>query len=498
MRTESEKEWILKAIDSFDKRFIVVSPEFDILAVSHAPKSTKDKNIIGKKCYDVFHERSSTCVNCAVEEAMKAGQSTLRPRTDGDLEVGRIPCYYAYPIYQNDQVEAYASMEIDLPTRQGLEDDLRRANAFLRKLLVSAVDAVIAADKKGRILIFNEAASKILGHEVETALEEIEIRDIYPNDTAYEVMQELRSEAHGGKGHLKSYYVDLIAKNGETIPVNLSAAIVYEGDQEIATIGFFHDLREELRIKAELRKTQLQLMQAEKLASLGMLAAGVAHEINNPVAIMIEEAGWMSDLLEEKEFQESENLAEFSRALEQINTQGNRCKEITRKLLSFSRKTDSGLQTVEINDLIKDVVGLSTQRAKSTSVEFKTNLEMDLPATRISLSEMQQVLLNLINNSMEAMEKSGGTITLSSRIDKGRILIEVADDGPGIPKANVSRIFDPFFTTKPVGKGTGLGLFICYGIIKTMGGKIDVKSVEGIGTTFSISIPFPDREALTA
>ena len=498
MRTESEKEWIMRAVDAFDKRFIVVSPEFDILAVSQRSEDMADESIIGKKCYDVFHERSSTCVNCAVEEAMKAGQPTLRPRTDGDLEVGRIPCYYAYPIYKDNQVEAYTSMEIDLPTRQGLEDELRRSNAFLRKLLASAVDAVIAADKKGRILIFNEAAAKILGYDAETAIEEIGIRDIYPNNTAHEVMNELRSDEHGGKGHLRSYYVDLIAKNGETIPVNLSAAIVYEGDQEIATIGFFHDLREELRIKAELRKTQVQLMQAEKLASLGMLGAGVAHEINNPVAIMIEEAGWMSDLLEEQEFQESENLAEFSRALKQINTQGNRCKEITRKLLSFSRKTDSGLQTVEINDLIKDVVGLSTQRAKSANVELKTDLETDLPATRISLSEMQQVLLNLINNAMEAMDKKGGTVTLYSRIEKGRILVEVSDDGPGIPKANLSRIFDPFFTTKPVGKGTGLGLYICYGIIKTMGGRIDVKSVEGIGTTFSISIPVPDQEALTA
>jgi two-component system NtrC family sensor kinase len=148
---------------------------------------------------------------------------------------------------------------------------------------------------------------------------------------------------------------------------------------------------------------------------------------------------------------------------------------------------------VEINDLIEDVVDLSLQRAKSSNVKLRTKLQADLPATRISLSEMQQVLLNLINNSLDAMQKKGGTITLSSRIEQGRILVEVADDGPGISKADLSRIFDPFFTTKPVGKGTGLGLFICYGIIKTMGGKIDVKSVRGKGTTFSISIPFPDE-----
>jgi two-component system NtrC family sensor kinase len=493
MSTESEKEWLLEAVDAFGERFIVVSPEFEILSANRSTKRSFQNNIIGMKCYDVFYERSSPCINCAVEEAMASSEPILRQKSNVDLDIGHIPCNYAYSINKDGRKAAVASVEINLPIMQGPEDVLRRSNALLRKLLVSAVDAVIAADKKGRILIFNEIAAKILGYDAEKATQEVKIGDLYPNDTAYEVMKKLRSEDYGGKGHLRSYRVDLLTKTGETIPVNLNAAIVYEDEQEIATIGFFHDMREELRIKAALKKTQLQLMQAEKLASLGMLAAGVAHEINNPIAIMVEEAGWIEDLLAEEEFKKSKNLDEFNRALKQINAQGNRCNEITRKLLSFSRTSDSGIQTVEINDLIEDVVDLSLQRAKSGNVELKTRLQKGLPATQISLSEMQQVLLNLINNSLDAMQKRGGTITLSSRIEQGRILVEVADDGPGISKANLSRIFDPFFTTKPVGKGTGLGLFICYGIIKTMGGKLDVKSVTGKGTTFSISIPFPDE-----
>ncbi|MCP4369504.1 MAG: two-component sensor histidine kinase, partial [Deltaproteobacteria bacterium] len=297
-------------------------------------------------------------------------------------------------------------------------------------------------------------------------------------------------------GNLRSYHVDAIAKNGETIPISLNAAIVYDGKQEIATIGYFHDMREELKMKEELKKTQIQLLQAERLASIGMLAAGVAHEINNPLAIMIEESGWIKDLLDEKEFQSSKNLKEFNRALKQINTQGNRCKEITSKLLSFAQKTDSGVQTAQLNDIIEEVVRLSLQRAKHAGVELKTKLQKDLPYTLISTSEMQQVLLNLINNALDAMENTGGTITLSSCIAHGRIMMEIVDDGPGIPVADQSRIFDPFFTTKPVGKGTGLGLFICYAIIKSLDGKIDVKSDLGAGTNFSISIPIQD-ESLT-
>ncbi len=496
MRSESEKDRLLKAIDAFGKRLTVISPEFEILAASRSADSDHHHNIIGRKCYSVFHDRSSPCANCAAEDAMANTESTLRPKPDVDFVVGRMPCYYAYPIYQDGRIDAFVSMEIDLSTKQGLEEVLQRSNAFLRKLLVSAVDAVIAADKKGRILIFNEMAGKILGYDAEKAPQEIDIGDLYPGDAAHEVMKKLRSEDHGGKGHLQYYHVDLIAKNGETIPVNLNAAIVYEGPKEIATIGFFHDMREELRIKEELEKTQLQLLQAEKMASLGMLAAGVAHEINNPVAIMIEEAGWMGDLLEEEEFQSSENLKEFSRALKQINTQGKRCKEITHKLLTFARKTDSNVDTVQVNEIIGDVVGLSVQRAKYVNVDLKTRLRTDVPAIRISPSEIQQVLLNLINNALDAMEKEGGAITVSSGVEQGRILVEVADNGPGISRSALNKIFDPFFTTKPVGKGTGLGLFICYFIIKTMGGKIDVESEIGVGATFSIRIPVPD-EALS-
>ena len=239
-----------------------------------------------------------------------------------------------------------------------------------------------------------------------------------------------------------------------------------------------------------------QVIETGKLASVGELAAGIAHEINNPVAIMVEEAGWIGDLLEEEEFGKSGNLDEFQRALKQINTQGKRCKEITHKLLSFARKTDSRVQAVQVNDLIEEVVGLSAQRARYSNVELRTNLQNSLPAIQASLSEMQQVFLNLINNALDAMEKDGGTIEMISKSKNGSVLVDIADTGPGIPRANLARIFDPFFTTKPVGKGTGLGLSICYGIIKKMGGEIDVRSSVGLGTTFSISIPVGNKASV--
>lgn len=237
-----------------------------------------------------------------------------------------------------------------------------------------------------------------------------------------------------------------------------------------------------------------QIIETGRLASIGSLAAGIAHEINNPVAIMVEEAGWIKDLLEEEEFCKSENLDEFERALNQIKTQGRRCKEITHKLLSFARKTDSRVLETHINELIMELIALSEQRAKYAKITIHTDFQNDLPVTYLSQSEMQQVLLNLINNAIDAMENRGGELTISTHFEfeQGVIVIEVSDNGPGIPEANLSRIFEPFFTTKPVGKGTGLGLSICYGIIQKMGGQIDVKSVIDSGTTFYIRLPVQD------
>lgn len=237
-----------------------------------------------------------------------------------------------------------------------------------------------------------------------------------------------------------------------------------------------------------------QIIETGKLASVGELAAGIAHEINNPVAIMVEEAGWIGDLLEEEDFQEGENLSEFRRALDQIRAQGKRCKEITYKLLSFARKTDSRVQEVQLNDLIEEIVAISAQRAKFSNVTVYTNLQKGLPSIQASLTELQQVFLNLINNSLDAMDNRGGTINITSQLEGDDVVIEVADNGPGIPAANLSRIFDPFFTTKPAGKGTGLGLSICYGIIKKLGGEIVVKSMIDEGATFRLNIPLPRDE----
>ena len=307
---------------------------------------------------------------------------------------------------------------------------------------------------------------------------------------------------------IKNIYVAAFLKHGDwllvyqqrasdafsdfTNALKVALAIILIGGFSIITMAFVLSRRMVgliAHVDQEKEMMNEQIVETGKLASVGELASGIAHEINNPVAIMVEEAGWVGDLLEEEDFQEGKNLDEFKRALKQINTQGKRCKEITHKLLSFARKTDSRIQDVQMNKMMEELVALSAQRARYANVIINTDFQENLPSVRVSQSELQQVFLNLINNALDAMGKDGGEINITSRVKENNIVIGIDDNGQGIAAANLNRIFDPFYTTKPVGKGTGLGLSICYGIIKKLGGEIKVSSTKGVGTKFCVHIP---------
>lgn len=272
------------------------------------------------------------------------------------------------------------------------------------------------------------------------------------------------------------------------------------GGVGITIMAFILSRRMVARIRqADMSKEMMneQVIEAGKLASVGELAAGIAHEINNPVAIMMEEAGWIEDLMLEG-LEVDDNMDEAKRALLQIRTQGARCRDITHKLLSFARKIDPTVKCVNMNELVEEIASLSEQRAKYANVHIKTILGEDIPDIPASPSEMQQVVLNLVNNAIDAMDGKGGDLTLSTRRAGEAVELVISDTGMGIPRANLNRIFDPFFTTKPVGKGTGLGLSIVYGIINKMGGDIRVTSSVDLGTSFIIKLPVPDPSARDA
>ncbi len=235
-----------------------------------------------------------------------------------------------------------------------------------------------------------------------------------------------------------------------------------------------------------------QLLQTGKLASIGELAAGVAHEINNPLAIISTERQILLDQFKKSHIEDAAFQKQFVASMDQIAVQSKRCKRITHNLLRFSRRTHSMIEKVELNLFILEVVELMEREAKTSGVKFITELDERLPPIQSDTSQLQQVFLNFITNAIDAHEgKSYGVIRITTTYDEAEagVSIRIADTGWGIPKENLDRIFDPFFTTKSVGKGTGLGLSICFTIIRNLGGKITVHSEKGEGTEFVIFLP---------
>ncbi|MGD9974990.1 MAG: ATP-binding protein [Desulfatirhabdiaceae bacterium] len=243
-----------------------------------------------------------------------------------------------------------------------------------------------------------------------------------------------------------------------------------------------------------------QLIQSQKLASIGEFSAGIAHEINNPLAVIYVETELVQTILKKEDVTRVKGITDIKDSLNEIKIQVNRCKEITHKLLNFARKMDSVLKEVDINALIDEIVGMRERDASFMNIVIVKKYQHDLPPVCSDPSLLRQVILNLINNAIDAMEK-GGQIIIGTRMEPMKaasrkngmqsdgLVIFVQDTGVGIPEENLQKIFDPFFTTKPPGKGTGLGLSICHGIIQKLGGNISAASQVGKGTTFTIKLP---------
>jgi len=253
--------------------------------------------------------------------------------------------------------------------------------------------------------------------------------------------------------------------------------------------------------KRDIEADQLnhQLMEAGKMASIGELSAGVAHEINNPLAIILTEKQILLDAAQYTPELNEEFRQSLEESLGQIDTQVKRCKRITHNLLRFSRRTKSVIERVDLNAFLREVVELMEREAKSSGIRFSMELDGTLKPVLSDPSQLQQVFLNLITNAIDAHDgKPYGTIRITSTSDEKnrRVRLVFADTGSGIPKENLSKIFDPFFTTKAVGKGTGLGLSICYGIMQRLGGRITAKSEVGVGTEFMLELPYTPPQSL--
>lgn len=281
----------------------------------------------------------------------------------------------------------------------------------------------------------------------------------------------------------------------------LIVAVSFVGGGIIVALAFYLTSRIISRLQqADQDKTNLedQLIRASRLAELGEMAAGFAHEINNPLQIIRSEQTLIrtlfSDLRSRGQLPDCDDVRDLEDSIHQIDTQVTRCGNITQAILKFGRKAEPKPEVVSVNELVSDVLGMVSKRATVHGIAIERNSVGDTPMVYGDPAQLQQVLLNLFNNAIDAVldrhGTSGGKLavkTLSS--DNGAMEVRVTDNGGGIQPEHLSKVFSPFFTTKPVGKGTGLGLSVCYGIIENMGGTMSVDSRVNIGTTFTVRLP---------
>ena len=382
-------------------------------------------------------------------------------------------------------IVGYEGIMIDISERKRMEKELREANEFLTKLIESSVDGIIVADMKGKVLIFNKGAENMLGYKAEEVVEKMNVRSIYPPGVAKEVILKLSSPDFGGVGKLSSFPLLLRRKDGELIEGDLSASLVYdEKGNEVASVGIIKDLRVRLGIERELRKTQEALLQAEKLAAMGRLTSQIAHELNNPIY------GIMNTL----ELLKSEVPPESKRRriLDLSLSEAVRLSEMLRSMLSFSKPEEEKRMPTKINDLIEGILLVMEKQMREANIRVTTAFNSEIPEIMASTNQIRQVMLNMIKNAKESMP-SGGILNVRTMLSTGNVLIIIRDTGAGIPEELRDKIFEAFFTTKQKVKGVGLGLSVCYGIIKDHGGEIKVESEVGKGTNFIISLPVHGR-----
>ncbi len=275
------------------------------------------------------------------------------------------------------------------------------------------------------------------------------------------------------------------------------------GGTAIILVAFFLTGRIVSRmIRADVEKKSLseQLIRASRLAELGEMAAGFAHEINNPLQIIRSEQALIeaifSDLKEAGGLEPSNDLEELEDSLSQIRLQIDRCAKITQSILKFGRQSEPVFEDIDLRDYIPQVTAMISKKASVHGIKVTQDVSEDTPRVNGDPGQLQQVLINLLNNAFDAVVSrhgsEGGELAIGAARKWEKVAIRVKDNGSGISPENLKRIFSPFFTTKAVGKGTGLGLSVCYGIIDSMGGVIEVDSEKGVGTTFTITLPAAD------
>jgi PAS domain S-box-containing protein len=383
---------------------------------------------------------------------------------DGDFlssdDVELVETIAGYVAVALDNAQLYNSLE-----QKALE--IVRLKDFSENIVESLNVGVLAVDLSGMVESWNTRMEQLFGVNRQEAVG-AQLSALLPQELAMEI------GSRGDGEQITGIYKQRLQHQGKSLTLNVSITpLVSKSGERIGRLLLFDDVTQREHMEE-------QMSQTEKLTSLGLLAAGVAHEVNTPLAVISNYIQMLAKQMPESDPRHS--------IIEKIVKQTFRASEIVNNLLNFSRTGAAEIANVDVNHVVEETLSLVSHPLKTSQIHVVKNLGEGLPAVRGSANKLQQVFLNLFLNARDAMP-TGGVLEVRTSAHNGSVEIEVVDTGAGIPREHINRIFDPFFTTKASGRGTGLGLSVSYGIIKEHAGKVDVRSAPGKGTSFHVELP---------
>lgn len=434
------------------------------------------QNVIGQKLDQVLPEAiiEHIDITSRVREVFAKNQLIRGDRMTFRAPGIPIRTYYysVIPFAWSGEVERAILLMEDVTEQVRLSEEVRRVERHLASVVESARDVVLSTDSAGLILTWNTAAEKLTGFSTWEAKGKS-----FFDRCAPEATEELRKVL--SKLQVKDYPQtgewELIRKDGNRTPIGWAfSSMKDERDKPVGIVAVGRDL-------SEHRKLEMQLLQSQKLAALGVMAGGIAHEIRNPLAVCSSAAQFLKD--------PDVNPAFRQECIDRILNGIHKASSIIENLLRFARPSSStDMKPADIMVVLRDTIQLVSNQAKIAKVSIKDNFVDQEVVVHANANLLQQMFVNLFLNALNAMPQGGKLIVSEKRLDTG-VQVQVEDTGCGISQQDLEKIFDPFFTLSQVGKGTGLGLSICYSIAKQHLGTIEVQSIEGQGTIFTVQLP---------
>lgn len=455
--------------------------------------------VIGNPCYRMMHGAEFPPAYCPHVKTLSTGKVAVHELEDPAC--GRFLKVTTAPLVDKaGNITGTVHVSSDITQRKKAEESLRKAEEILRALIEAAPVAIVLLDAGGKVMLWNPAAERMFGWREEEVIGRF--HPLIPEEERAEFLEFLKGMFEGRTCGVKE--VRRLCKDGSLLDVSLSISSVRDaGGGVIGSMGLFVDITERKQAEEERKQLEAHLRQAQKMEAIGTLAGGIAHDFNNILAAILGFTELTIRSLPEE--------SPLERNLLQVMKAGDRAKELVKQILTFSRQTDGKSMPVRVSSIVEEALKLLRASLPAT-IEIKTDIAADPGTVLADPIQIHQVLMNLCTNAAHAMEEKGGVMEVSLRaadlgaaavpsfpeIGEGTYLeLTVRDAGQGMDRATMERIFDPYFTTKQKGVGTGLGLAVVRGIVRSCGGAITVESEKGVGSAFHLFFPVTGGQAVS-